>query len=261
MLSASREYSLAALAFVVRHATWTEFVSRITKGILVLLGWVSGTIRAPGVSTLAACFGTGKEQCLAFVASPPDALSGLLVNQVLTTSLAGPGEDNLLLSVWVRVIGDDRGVLLVGLNDSSSSFAAGDNLGFSTLGRVASTLGATGVLAVGAFLGSGKSGIAFVAGSSDTHANGLVHTENSIVSSCALQLCELDLEAVALAELFGALLKELAASELGYTLHSLILGSSLLSLRQGRRFALDRCLLLLESRRTPGAHHTRETLG
>lgn len=181
------------------------------------------------MSALVACLVTGNIERLAFVASSSDSLTGLLVNKVLTTSLAGPGEDNLLIVIGVRVVGNNRGVLLVGLDNGSPSLAAGDDFGLGALGRVTGALGATGVLAVGAFLGGGEGRTALVAGSSDAHADWLIHTENSVVGGSGLQLGELDVEAVTLTQLLGALLEQLAASELGHTLHGLVLGAGFFS--------------------------------
>lgn len=182
------------------------------------------------MSALVAGLVTGNIERLAFVASSSDSLTGLLVNKVLTTSLAGPGEDNLLIVKGVRVVGNNGGVLLVGLDNGSPSLAAGDDFGLGALGRVTGALGATGVLAVGAFLGGGEGRTALVAGSSDAHADGLIHTENSVVGGSGLQLGELDVEAVTLTQLLGALLEQLAASELGHTLHGLVLGAGFFSL-------------------------------
>lgn len=172
MVGACGEYGLAVLAFVMRYAVRTKLVSRITIRILLLLGpmyivsnqlghvvnqqhhvRVSWTVSAADMSALVARLVAGKEKSLALVASPAHSLTRLLVNQVLTSGLAGSSENNLLFVAAVRVIGNDGSVLFVGLDDGSSSLAAGDNLRFGSLGRVASALGATGMLAVGTLPG------------------------------------------------------------------------------------------------------------
>lgn len=153
------------------YATRTKFVSRITIWVFVLLGpaqlvsnyittrilglniRVSRAVRAADMAALLASLVTGNKQRRTLVASSAHPLAGLLMDQILSASLAGSGEDNLLLVKGVRVVGNNRGVLLVGLDDGGTSLAAGDNLGFGSLGRVTGTLGATGMLAVGALLG------------------------------------------------------------------------------------------------------------
>jgi hypothetical protein len=194
------------------------------------------------MSTFAACLVTGEEEGLAFVAGSSDALTGLLVNQILTTCLARPGKNNLLLLECVGVIGDDGRILLVGLDNGGSLLTAGDNLGLGALGRVSGALGATGMLAVGTFLGRSKGSIASVAGSSNAHADRLVHAKNGVVGRSRLQLGKLDVEAVTLTQLLGTLLKQLVAGKLGNALHALVLGASLIGLGDlghGSRFAVS----------------------
>jgi hypothetical protein len=95
----------------VRHTVGTEFISRITVWVLVLLGWVSRAVSAANVATLRTCLVTGDKEGRTFVAGSSHTLTRLLVNQVLTTGLAGSGEDDLLLVKSVRVVGNDGSVL------------------------------------------------------------------------------------------------------------------------------------------------------
>jgi len=227
------------------YATRTKFVSRITIWIFVLLRRVSRAVRAADVATLLASLVTGNKQCRTLVASSAHPLTGLLMDQILSASLAGSGEDNLLLVKGVRVVGNNRGVLLVGLDDGGTSLAAGDNLGFGSLGRVTSTLGATGMLTVGALLGRGEGGIALVAGSANAHADGLIHTENGVVGRSSLKFRNLDIKSITLAQFLGALLNKLAPGQLGDALEAFVssLGVGSLLLRGGGFTRLDRLRL------------------
>lgn len=260
MFSTRWEDRLAVLAFIMRYAAWSKLVSRITIGVLVLLGRVSGTVCTTDMPTLAARLVTGEEESLAFVAGSSDTLAGLLVNQVLTTSLARSGKNNMLLLEWVVVVGNDGCILLIGLDDGGSPLTAGDNLGFSALGRITGTFGTTGVLAVGAFLSRGKGGAAFVAGSSNAHADGLIHAKNSVVGRATWKVRKLDFETIALAQLLGTLFKQLVAGKLGDALHALILDASLVGLGDldyGGRFCLS-AGLCLGSRAALASNHGRQ---
>lgn len=266
MFGTGWEDRLTVLALIVRYTARPKFVSRIAIRVLVFLGWVSRAVCATNMSAFAACFVTGEEKSLAFMASSSDTLTGLLVNQILATGLARSGKNNLLLLECVGVIGDDGGVLLVSLDDGGSLLTAGDDLGLGALGRVSGALGATGVLAVGTFLGGCKGSIASVAGSSNAHADGLIHAKNRVVGRSSLQLGKLDVEAVTLTQFLGTLLKKLVAGELRDAFHALILGESLSGLGGlgglgcGDRFGLGACLSL-GSRGAFARNHGRQALG
>ena len=203
---------LAVFAFVVRNTVGSKLVSRISKGVLVFLRpvhvvsyCVSGNgircvdVRVPGaisaadVAALLASLVTRSEESRALMASPSNSLTRLLVDQILTTRLASSGENNLLVLESIVVIGNNRGVLLVSLDDGSSPLAAGNNLGLGALGGITSALGATSVLAIGAFLGGGEGGIALMAGPANTHADGFVHAENGLVGRSRLPFRRLDI--------------------------------------------------------------------
>lgn len=125
--------------------------------------------------------GSRKEKRIAFVTGSPDALPGFLVHEVMTTShLVGSPEDIDLGRIKV-IVGDDRGILLVGLDNGSPLQTARDELLFGTLWRVSSAAGAPSVLAVGTFLFPGEVRIALVAVSSYAHTNWLVHPQDSII--------------------------------------------------------------------------------
>lgn len=174
--------------------------------------------------------------------SSSDTLTGFLVHKILTTCSAGTSENDLLFIVGETVVGDDRGVFLVSLDNGGPSLSARDDLGLGTLGRIASALGAAGVLAVRTFLSRGKSSAAFVAASADTHSDGLVHTKHGVVGRSRLPFRSLDIKSIALSQLLRSFLEKLALGELRNTFHALIPGSglSLLGLRGGfTRFLSD----------------------
>jgi hypothetical protein len=140
------------------------------------------------------------------VATSSDTLAWLLIDQVLTTGLAGSLEDNLLLVPGI--IGNDGGVLLVGLDDGSPPLTASDELFLGPLRGVAGALSTSGVFAISAFVAGGKVGVALVTGSADTHANWLVHTEDGVVTcGCGVPFRRAELETESLREVAGTLLK------------------------------------------------------
>lgn len=222
MLSTRWEYSLTVPAFVMRYAVGTKLISRITIWVLVLLGWISRTVCAADVSALVTSLAAREEEGLALVAVPSHSLTGFLVDEILSSSLAGSSKNNLLFVKLIRVIGNDWGVLLVGLDDGGPPLATGDNLCFGSLGRVAGALCATGMLAVGALLGRGKGGAALVAGSSNTHADGFVHTKDSVVGGSSGELGKLDFQSISVTQLLGSFLQQLAPGQFGNTFESLI---------------------------------------
>lgn len=75
------------------------------------------------------------------------------MNQVLASRLARPSENNLLFVKGVRVVRDDRSVLLIGFDNGGTSLATGNDFGLASLGRVTGTFGAASMLAAGALLG------------------------------------------------------------------------------------------------------------
>lgn len=129
------------------------------------------------MSTLAS-LGASGEHNLALVAGSSHTLSRFLVNEILTTRLAWPSEDDLLL--LPAVVGNDGSILLVRLDEGRSLLPADNLLGLGSLGGVAGALGAADVLAVGALFSGSEGSIAAMAGSAYTHADGLVHAENGI---------------------------------------------------------------------------------
>lgn len=174
------------------------------------------------MAALGACLAASSEERLALVASSPDPLARLLVNEILSSGLAGALEDNVFCILGVvRVVGNDGCVLLLSLENGGPLLPAGDALGLGSLGRVADALGATNVLAARALFGGSKGSIALVAGSVDAHANGLLDAESSALSRDPLAL--LDLETESLAQLPGALFEELGSGNPGDALEVLVL--------------------------------------
>lgn len=243
------------------HTAWTEFISRITIWILLFLGRISRTVSAANVATLLTGFITRDKQSRTFMTGPSHALTRLLVDQVLATCLARASKDDLLLVKGVRVIGNNGGVLLVGLDDSGTSLTAGDNLGFASFGRVTGALGAAGMLAVGTLLGRRKGGVALVAGSSYAHTDRLVNAENSVVRRSGLKFGNVDIESVALTKLLSTLFDQLAPGEFGDALQAFIfsLGFQFLVLGS-RRLTRLRSLLSLGWRGRVGGRESRLTL-
>lgn len=182
----------------MRYTFRAKLITRVTKGVFILFRSVyvltnfrcdvvgvggdirvSGTIGATNMATSFACFTTCGEHYIALVTCPSNALTRLLVNQILTPRLAGSLENNVL--VFGAIVGNYRRVLFVGLDESRPFLTAGKHLGLGALRRVAGTLGAAMVLAAGALLVGRKDSVALVASSSDSHANRLVHAEDSVV--------------------------------------------------------------------------------
>jgi len=208
----------------VWHTVGTEFITRITVWILLLLGRVSRAVGAANVAALRTCLVTRDEEGRAFVAGSSHTLTRLFVNQVLATGLARSGKNDLLLVKGVRVVGNDRSVLLVGLDDGGTSFTAGDDLGLASLRRVAGTLGATSMLAVGALLGGRKGCVALVTGSSYAHTDWLVNAENGVIGRSSLKFGNVDIKSVTLAEFLSTLLNQLTPRHLGNAFQAFIFG-------------------------------------
>ena len=147
------------------------------------------------------------------MARPPDTLTRLLVDQILSTRLAGLLEDKLpVVEILEVVVGHDGLVLLIRLHQRGPPLAAGYDLGLGALGRVARALCAADVAAAGALLCCAESRATLVAGAADAHADGLVDAQDGVAVGSGgglLPLSRLDLEAEALAEPLGALLEEL----------------------------------------------------
>lgn len=217
------------------YTVWTKFITRITIWVLLLLGWVSRAVSTANMTALLTSLVAGYEQSRTFVTGSSHTLTRLLVNQVLASRLARPSENNLLFVKGVRVIRDDRGVLLIGFDNGGTSLATGNDFGFASLGRVTCALGAASMLAAGALLGRRKGSVALVAGSSYTHANRLVNAENSVVGGSSMKFGNIDVKSVTLAKFLSTLLYQLAPRHLGDTLQAFIFGLSFHFLNLGNR--------------------------
>lgn len=213
----------------------TEFISGITVWVLVLLGRVSRAVGAANVAALGTCLITGDEEGRAFVAGSSHTLTRLLVNQVLATSFAGSGKDDLLLIKSVRVVGNNGSVLLVGLDDGGTSFTAGNDFGLASLGRVAGALGTTGMLAARALLGGRKGRVALVTGSSYAHTDRLVNAENGVIGRSSLEFGNVDIKSVTLAEFLSTLLNQLTPCQLRNAFQAFIFGPGVGFLDLSRR--------------------------
>lgn len=164
----------------MRNARRSELITRVAKGILVLLGWVSRTVSTADMAAATTSLCASDKHRLALVASSPHALTGLAVNKVLSTGLAWSGKNQALVRTVIPVR-DDGSIFLVGLDNCSATLARGGKLGLRSLGRVTNALGAANVLAVGTLLGVGKGCAALVAGPANTHPDRFVHTKDSLV--------------------------------------------------------------------------------
>lgn len=173
---------------------------------------IARTIRAAEVPAASASLTPTGEQGLALVAGPADSLARLPVDQILASSLGRLGQLEVGLVVNPPVGGDGRvrGRLL-GLG--GPALAASLLLLLTALGRVAGALLATDVLAVGAFLGYTKRGVAQMAVASDAHADRLLGAESGSLGRPPF--AGVDLEPESLAELLGTLLVELAPRHSG----------------------------------------------
>ena len=156
------------------------------------------------------------EESLAAAASPAHTLARLLVNQILSSSLGGASEDEVLLGVLGiplgLPVGDDGGVLGTLLDYLGALLPALLPFGLGLLGRDARALLAPVVLAVGALLGSSERGVALMALAVDTHLDGLLSTESMTLGR--VPLARLKLQAIELTKLLGTLLKQLSARDL-----------------------------------------------
>lgn len=211
----------------MRHALWSKCIARVAKWIFVFLGRVSGAVRAANVLALLARLGPGCEERIAFVTSSSDALTGLLVDEILASRLAWAFKNNLLLD-W-GVVGQYRGILAVGLDLGNSPFATSDDLGLGALWWVSRAFGTAAMAAVGAFLGGAKGSVAAMAGPSNAHSNGLVHAEDGVAGDGALPFHGMNLQAKSLIQLLCPLFKQLQLREPANTGHGLIESSSLCS--------------------------------
>lgn len=208
---------LALFAIVMRDAVRTKLVAGVAERILVLLAWFSGAVSAPHMTAIGALLAARREEGLALMTGPAHTLAMLLEHQVLTTRFAGPLENEFLLVL--AVVGDDRGVLLVRLDESGPPLATGNRLLFRALGRIASALGAARVLAIGALLLLAEGCIASVASPANTHTNRLIDAEDRLVRGRVHPFRGRQLQTEALAEFLGTLLEQLLPGHFGNTIH------------------------------------------
>lgn len=152
------------------------------------------------------------EEGLAAAASPAHTLARLFVNQILSSSLGGTSEDEVLLGLLGVPVGNDGGVLGTLLDYLGALLPALLPLGLCLLGRNARALLAPRMLALGALLGSSERGVALVALAVDTHLDGLLNTEGMALGR--VPLARLELQSIELTELFSTLLKQLSARNL-----------------------------------------------
>lgn len=154
------------------------------------------------------------KQATAHMASAPNPLPWLFVDQTLATSLTWPLE-NYVVRVRVVVVGGQKGGLPFGLEHGDAAFPARNLLGFSTLGRVALVLGgSTGR----ALLRRRPVDIAGSTGTADTHANRFVHAKSGSLGRIPFVL--LDLQPVFLAKSPGTFLEQLLSLNSAHALRS-----------------------------------------
>jgi hypothetical protein len=186
---------------------------------------VSRTVSAADVTASLADFGSSNEQCVAFMASPSDTLTGLLVDKVLAACLAGACKHKVLV-LWA-VVGLDRRVLAVGLDLGSSPLSTSNNFGLGALRRVTRAFGATSVVAVGTFLASAKGSVATMTSPANAHSDGLVHAQDGVARDGLLPFHGLNLQAKSFVQLLCSLLEKLQPRELADSSQSLVRSSRL----------------------------------
>jgi hypothetical protein len=157
---------------------------------------VSRAVGAADVFALFACFISGHEEGIALMASSSDTLTRLFMDKILAPRLAWALKNSILLC-WA-VVRQYRGIFSIGLDFRSSPFATSEDLSLRALWWVARAFGATAVVAVGAFLGTAKGSVAAMAGSSNAHSNGLVHTKDGIARDGALPFHGMNLQSKSL---------------------------------------------------------------
>lgn len=127
------------------------------------------------------------------------------MDKILASRLAWALQNNVLL-YWF-IIGQYRGILAVGLDLSSSPFTASDDLSLGALWWISRAFGAAAMAAVGAFFSSAKGSVTAMAGPSNAHSNGLVHTKDSIARDSALPFHRMNLQTKSLIQLLCPLFK------------------------------------------------------
>ena len=118
------------------------------------------------------------EYGLAHVTRASHPLTRLLEYKILPNLLARTHQDNLFGTCKAVIVRNDRGLFLVLLDKSRPPPPAGLFTSLIKPGRVASALGATGMLAFGAVLRGAKSCVAQMAGAVDTHTDRLVDAKS-----------------------------------------------------------------------------------
>lgn len=211
---ATGENRLAFVTFVMGNGIGPKFVTRITEGILLLLGRISGTISAADVSAVGAKLGSRGEEGTALVAVPTHTLTGLLVDKILSAALGWDPELRGLSIVMSIVDGNGR-VLFEFLGLGGSSLAACLFLGLGPLRRITRALLAADVLTVGTFLGDTERCVAKVAVASYSHADGLLDTKS--ISLSGVPVTRIKLKSESLTKLLGALLVQLTSRNLSNT--------------------------------------------
>lgn len=151
------------------------------------------------------------EQDIALAAGSSYALPGLPVNEILASGLGRPLQDDLLRR---RVpVGDDGSLVGALLDDGRPLDTARLPLGLGTLRGRARALLAARMLALRAFLAGAKRRLAEMALAMHAHPNRLLHTQGMALSR--VPLAGLELQAIELTELLGALREELGPRDLG----------------------------------------------
>ena len=173
--------------------------------------------RAVGTAAVAAALANldaRAEQGVALTAGPPDTLTRLPVDEVLTTRLRRALEDRLF--VLLRIPLDNEGLVL--LLESSAFSAACLLLGLGPLRWNPGTLLAAVVLALAALLVGAEGSIALVALPMDTHLDGLLNAQD--VAIRRVPLAGLHIEPMNLGQLLSTLGVDLSARDL----HSVRIG-------------------------------------
>jgi hypothetical protein len=184
------------VAFVVRDGIGSKDVAGVAEGILLLLRSngdgrsvtsdggreayevdlrISRAVCTADMAALLTVSAPAGEQCLAFVTCSPHALTRLFVHEVRAARLSRYCEDGR--PDFVPPIDRNRRTVLLRLEQRGSLLTTGLFFRVASPRWLSQAFAATDMLAAGAFPESTESGLAFVTGPTDTHANGLLHAQ------------------------------------------------------------------------------------
>jgi hypothetical protein len=145
-----------------------------------------------------AFLGSLDKDCFTEMTSAPDTLDHFLANEILTSRARGNSKRNIRVAGILEVRRERESAALARADFANLGLRSEFALGFGLLtgGWEAGTFGAARVLAVHADLLRTKGGFAAVAGSADSHANGLGDPSQFDVGSGSLPFAGVESQAV-----------------------------------------------------------------